>query len=78
MTVDGNGPILIEGPVEIVQEDGTIATSDRFVVAVCTCRRSRMYPWCDTSHRRRTKSSESGHRDQHSANAPKEAHDSDN
>ncbi|MFE9913017.1 CDGSH iron-sulfur domain-containing protein [Streptomyces clavifer] len=28
--------------------------SDRFVVAVCTCRRSRMYPWCDTSHRRRT------------------------
>ncbi|WP_405393006.1 CDGSH iron-sulfur domain-containing protein [Streptomyces sp. NBC_01102] len=28
--------------------------SNRFVVAVCTCRRSRMYPWCDTSHRRRT------------------------
>ncbi|MER5844152.1 CDGSH iron-sulfur domain-containing protein [Streptomyces prasinus] len=55
VTVDGNGPMLIEGPVEIVREDGTIATSDRFVVAVCTCRRSRIPPWCDTSHRRRRK-----------------------
>ncbi|THA35503.1 CDGSH iron-sulfur domain-containing protein [Streptomyces sp. A1277] len=55
LTVERNGPVLVEGPVEIVQEDGTIAASDRFVVAVCTCRRSRMYPWCDTSHRRHTK-----------------------
>ncbi|MFE2147132.1 CDGSH iron-sulfur domain-containing protein, partial [Streptomyces sp. NPDC059456] len=22
---------------------------------VCTCRRSRTYPWCDTSHRRRAR-----------------------
>lgn len=51
VTVDRGGPILIEGPVEVVAEDGTIATSDRFVVALCTCRRSRAYPWCDTSHR---------------------------
>ncbi|MFC9593875.1 CDGSH iron-sulfur domain-containing protein [Streptomyces sp. NPDC056944] len=29
--------------------------SDRFMVAVCTCRRSRTYPWCDTSHRRRAR-----------------------
>lgn len=57
MTVDRDGPILIEGPVAIVQEDGTTATSDRFVVAVCTCRRSRIPPWCDTSHRRHTKPS---------------------
>ncbi|MFG2539354.1 CDGSH iron-sulfur domain-containing protein [Streptomyces sp. NPDC048511] len=63
MTVDGNGPILIEGPVAIVREDGTIATPDRFVVAVCTCRRSRMYPWCDTSHRRRTKPPGPGRRE---------------
>ncbi|MET7370458.1 CDGSH iron-sulfur domain-containing protein [Streptomyces sp. NPDC005566] len=31
-----------------------MATSDRFVAAVCTCRRSRMYPGCDTSNRRCT------------------------
>ncbi|MGW8782250.1 CDGSH iron-sulfur domain-containing protein [Streptomyces sp. NPDC055796] len=43
----------MEGPVEIVLDDGTVARSDRFMVAVCTCRRSRTYPWCDTSHRRR-------------------------
>lgn len=49
------GPVLIEGPVEVVLPDGTRARSDRFVVAVCTCRRSRRYPWCDTSHRRRVR-----------------------
>ncbi|MCZ0982987.1 CDGSH iron-sulfur domain-containing protein [Streptomyces diastatochromogenes] len=43
----------MEGPVEIVLDDGTVARSDRFSVAICTCRRSRTYPWCDTSHRRR-------------------------
>ncbi len=53
MVVDPQGPVLIEGPVEVVLEDGTVARSDRFVVAVCTCRRSRTPPWCDTSHRAR-------------------------
>jgi len=46
------GPMLIEGPVEIVLADGSAVVSDRFVVAVCACRRSRRYPLCDTSHRR--------------------------
>lgn len=53
VSVDPQGPVLVEGPVEVVLEDGTVARSDRFVVAVCTCRRSRTYPWCDTSHRHR-------------------------
>ncbi|MFC9699363.1 CDGSH iron-sulfur domain-containing protein [Streptomyces sp. NPDC056943] len=53
IAIDPQGPILIEGPVEIVLADGTLARSDRFVVAVCMCRRSRAYPWCDTSHRSR-------------------------
>ncbi|WUQ31420.1 CDGSH iron-sulfur domain-containing protein [Streptomyces sp. NBC_00239] len=57
VSVDPQGPVLIEGPVEIVLGDGTIARSDRFVVAVCTCRRSRTYPWCDTSHRPRARTS---------------------
>ncbi|MFJ3922922.1 CDGSH iron-sulfur domain-containing protein [Streptomyces sp. NPDC090022] len=47
------GPVLVEGPVEMVLDDGTTVRSDRFMVAVCTCRRSRTYPWCDTSHRPR-------------------------
>lgn len=45
------GPILVEGPVEITLDDGRVIRSDRFMVALCACRRSRTYPICDTSHR---------------------------
>ncbi|MFD8418837.1 CDGSH iron-sulfur domain-containing protein [Streptomyces sp. NPDC059466] len=55
VSVEPQGPVLVEGPVEIVLDDGTVARSDRFMVAICTCRRSRSYPWCDTSHRHREK-----------------------
>ena len=55
--VTSDGPILIEGPVELVTDDGQIAVSDRFVVAVCACRRSQRYPFCDTSHRKRVRKS---------------------
>ena len=46
-----NGPVLIPGPVRI-ETPGGVVESDRFLVAVCTCRRSKDYPMCDTSHRR--------------------------
>lgn len=49
------GPVLVEGPVEVVMEDGSTAVSDRWLVALCACRRSRAYPFCDTSHRRRSR-----------------------
>ncbi|MGH4031147.1 CDGSH iron-sulfur domain-containing protein [Actinomycetota bacterium Odt1-20B] len=52
ITARRQGPLLVEGPIEITLDDGTTVTSDRFLVAVCTCRRSRRYPWCDASHRR--------------------------
>lgn len=45
------GPLLIEGPVRIESANGEVIESDRFMVAICTCRRSRDYPLCDTSHR---------------------------
>ncbi|MFJ8079172.1 CDGSH iron-sulfur domain-containing protein [Streptomyces sp. NPDC096205] len=47
------GPLLMEGPVEVELEDGSVVRSDRFRVALCTCARSRRFPWCDTSHRTR-------------------------
>ncbi|MBO0865328.1 MAG: CDGSH iron-sulfur domain-containing protein [Mycobacterium sp.] len=50
--VTPNGPVLISGPVRIEMPDGSVVESDRFMVAVCTCRRSKNYPLCDTSHRR--------------------------
>jgi CDGSH-type Zn-finger protein len=48
------GPILVEGPLSIEAPDGSVVESDRFMVAICTCRRSQTYPLCDTSHRRRS------------------------
>ena len=48
-----NGPVLVQGPVRIEMPDGTVAESDRFMVAICACKRSKTYPLCDTSHRRR-------------------------
>lgn len=55
VVIDPGGPVLVEGPVEVDLGDGRTACSDRFMVALCACRRSRDYPWCDTSHRRRSR-----------------------
>ena len=52
---DGNGPILVEGLVELVLADGTTVTSQRPVVALFACRGSDRYPFCDTRHRRRVR-----------------------
>ena len=46
------GPVLVPGPVRIEMPDGGVVESDRFMVAICTCRRSDNYPLCDTSHRK--------------------------
>jgi CDGSH-type Zn-finger protein len=51
--VTGEGPVLVWGPVEIELPDGSAVRSDRAVTALCTCRRSRSQPFCDTSHRRK-------------------------
>ena len=40
------------------EADGSVVESDRFMVAICACRRSKSYPLCDTSHRRRCRNDE--------------------
>ena len=50
--VVASGPVLVQGPVRIEMPDGSVVESDRFMVAICTCARSKEYPLCDTSHRR--------------------------
>ncbi|MGO4613841.1 CDGSH iron-sulfur domain-containing protein [Nocardia sp. 2YAB30] len=52
VTFTADGPALIEGPVDLVTADGTKIRCDRFLVAICLCRRSKNYPLCDTSHRK--------------------------
>ena len=49
------GPIMVQGPVSIEMPDGSTVNSDRFMVALCACKRSKTYPLCDTSHRGRKK-----------------------
>lgn len=48
-----SGPVMVQGPVRIEMPDGSVVESDRFMVAICACRRSKNYPLCDTSHRKR-------------------------
>lgn len=60
VAIEPGGPVVVAGPVEVTLSDGTIARSDRPYVAVCTCMRSRRYPWCDTSHRRRPRPPRTG------------------
>ncbi|MFF5505009.1 CDGSH iron-sulfur domain-containing protein [Streptomyces roseolus] len=47
------GPLLVEGPVEIVMPDGRVVRCERPVLALCACRRTLRAPFCDTSHRYR-------------------------
>ena len=55
VTLTEGGPVLVEGPVELELPDGTRVTSERPVVALCACRRTKRYPFCDTSHRRKVR-----------------------
>ncbi len=58
VVLTGDGPVLVDGPLEIELADGTLVRSDRPVNALCVCRRSRIYPFCDTSHRQRVRTSD--------------------
>ncbi|MBA4024392.1 MAG: CDGSH iron-sulfur domain-containing protein [Gordonia sp.] len=51
--VVAGGPIMVDGPVSIEMPDGSVVESDRFTVALCACKRSKNFPLCDTSHRRK-------------------------
>jgi CDGSH-type Zn-finger protein len=57
-----SGPVMVGGPVRIEMPDGTVVESDRFMVAICTCRRSKSFPLCDTSHRCRLRPERSAKR----------------
>lgn len=58
VVLTGEGPVLVSGPVDVVLPDGSRVVSDRPVTALCLCRRSRRYPFCDTSHRAKIRATE--------------------
>ena len=53
-----DGPLLVHGPAVVELPDGRRVQLDRPVSALCLCRRTRRPPFCDTSHRRKTKRTE--------------------
>ena len=38
-----SGPMMVQGPVRIELPDGNVVESDRFMVAICACKRSKDY-----------------------------------
>jgi CDGSH-type Zn-finger protein len=50
MTTDG--PLLIQGEIDLFLPDGTIIHPQRRTIALCLCNRSLAWPFCDTSHRK--------------------------
>jgi CDGSH-type Zn-finger protein len=46
-----DGPLLIRGDFEIVDQDGKAIPNARATVALCRCGKSRTRPFCDGSHK---------------------------
>jgi CDGSH-type Zn-finger protein len=46
-----DGPLLIRGAFEIVDQEGNEILSERATVALCRCGKSRTRPFCDGSHK---------------------------
>jgi CDGSH-type Zn-finger protein len=46
-----NGPYLLRGPFELIDQDGNVIATRSGTVALCRCGRSRMRPFCDGTHK---------------------------
>ena len=45
-----NGPLIVEGPVDLFDTDGTKITSEKPRLALCRCGASSNKPFCDGTH----------------------------
>ena len=46
-----DGPLIVRGPIRLVDEDGREIQVRRRVNALCRCGRSSIQPFCDSTHR---------------------------
>ena len=46
-----NGPLIVRGPVRLVDATGARIPTRRATIALCRCGRSRISPFCDGTHR---------------------------
>jgi CDGSH-type Zn-finger protein len=53
VTVRDNGPLLIEGPIKVVDAQGNefVFDKDKPAIALCRCGNSANNPFCDGSHK---------------------------
>ena len=55
-----DGPLLVRGPFELVDQDGNTIEVRRKTIALCRCGRSRIKPFCDGTHKATRFRAESG------------------
>lgn len=51
ITLYRNGPYLIRGAFDLVDQDGRSIETGRGTIALCRCGKSRSRPFCDGTHK---------------------------
>jgi CDGSH-type Zn-finger protein len=51
VNVRPNGPLIIEGPIKILDPEGNAFTLEGERVVLCRCGQSSNKPFCDATHR---------------------------
>jgi CDGSH-type Zn-finger protein len=52
ITVTENGPYKVEGPIELLDQDGHPIANERSTIYLCRCGGSTNKPFCDGTHSR--------------------------
>jgi 3-phenylpropionate/trans-cinnamate dioxygenase ferredoxin subunit len=45
-----NGPLLVQGAIELLDADGNKVATDKETIALCRCGASTNKPFCDGTH----------------------------
>jgi CDGSH-type Zn-finger protein len=70
ITAYENGPLLVRGPFELLDQDGNDIEVFRKTIALCRCGRSRLKPFCDGTHKKTGFKAPGGREVHLSRNAP--------
>lgn len=52
ITPNDNGPLLVKGPVRLVDVEGNEFETKQETIALCRCGQSGNKPFCDGTHRK--------------------------
>lgn len=51
ITPRANGPLMVQGPIKLLDANGKEYTLDRDMIFLCRCGESSNKPFCDGTHR---------------------------